>query len=210
MPAYFTLSIQRKTDKLTHDYVEKMYSAIIASGYPYKSGFWFHKDASFPEIIEWNQTKLEKGFRLGSTEHGSHNYMQILFDATMYHEMRGYWMHRDTEIDFHLLIPESDILNFEGGDIFVEELIAPIRKLGVAIWENDLADVIQTSLELDDFYFRISEVQNGKNVMTRPFAIIPKLAITAFDNDYFSGKVITEVGNNGAIISNGNNMDIHL
>lgn len=81
MPAYFSMTTQIRAERLTDSYVEQMYSSIMELGYSFKSGFWFHQDAAYEEIVDWNQKKLEQGFRLGYTEHGSHDYMQILFDA---------------------------------------------------------------------------------------------------------------------------------
>lgn len=64
MPAYFSMTVQRRTDKVTDDYVEQIYSAVIESGFPFKSGYWFHEDAGYDEIVAWNRKKLAQGFQL--------------------------------------------------------------------------------------------------------------------------------------------------
>ncbi len=200
MPAYFTMTIQRKIGQLTDNYVEQVYSTIIEAGYPFKSGFWFHQDAAFDEIVAWNQTKLEQCLQLAFTEHVSQDYKQILFNAPEYNEMRGFWMCSEIDICFNLIIPESDILNCEGGDRVLENKIAPIRAMALKIWEKKLADVIQTSVESDGGYFSINEVLNGINVISHPFAIVPKNVVAKFNDYYFKNKLIS-VGNNGILIN---------
>ena len=210
MPAYFTMSIQRKAGKLADNYVEQVYSTIIEAGYPFKSGFWFHQDATFDEIVKWNQTKLKQGFRFAFTEHVSHDYMQILFSAPEYREMRGFWMYSEAGISFNLIIPEPDVLNCEGGDIVLENKIAPIRAMAIKIWGKELADVIQTSVELDYGYFSINEVLNGKNIIAHPFAIVQKDVVAKFNDTYFTHSKLVCIENNGILIKNGNLLSAYL
>lgn len=201
MPEYFAMTIQRRRNQLTDDYVKLIYESIIESGYPFKSGYWFHEDATYDEIITWNQAKLEQGFQLGYSEHVSHDYMQILFNAPEYEEMRGYWMCNKTDISFNLIIPEYNILNSEGRYTVLEHKIAPIREMAIRIWEEGLADVIQTSMEFDGGYYSTDKVLNGKNIITHPFAIIPREIIIRFGNDYFAEDELIAIGNDGILIN---------
>lgn len=201
MPAYLTLTIQRKTNKLTSDYVKQIYMEIIHSGYPFKSGYWFHENTSFQEIIEWNQTKLKKGFQLGFTEHASNDYMQILFYSTEYSEIRGFWIYDETDITFNLIIPEKDILNHNK---VLENKVAPLRNLSIQIWKKGLADVIQTIVEFDMGYCDIKTILCGEDVTVHPFAIIPENCIEFFDDDYFKEQELLYIENNGVLVNNNN------
>ncbi|WP_125142499.1 hypothetical protein [Clostridium transplantifaecale] len=206
MPAYFSMAVQRRTDKVTDDYVEQIYSAVIESGFPFKSGYWFHEDAGYDEIVAWNRKKLAQGFRLGFTEHVQNDYMQILFNAPAYKEMRGFWMYGKKEVAFDLIIPESDIMSHDKNHLerctASEDKVSPIRAIGAAIWNRGLADVIQTNFELDGGYYSMGKVLGGEKLMAHPFAIIPEDIVVRFGEDYLTGKRITRIGNNGIIIDN--------
>lgn len=206
MPAYFSMVIQRSSNKTSHDYVEQIYSKIVESGYPFKSGFWFHSDATYDEIVKWNQNKLEQGFKLGFTEHGSNDYMQIIFEAPEFSQMRGFWMYNKTDVTFNLLIPEYDILNYEGGNKVLENKIAPIRAIGIQMWEEGLADAIQTNIEFDCGYYSLNEILCGKNLMVHPFAIIHRNVVPKFNSSYFIGKKLESIGNGGVLINSNNNL----
>lgn len=206
MPAYFSMTVQRRTAKVTYDYVEKIYSAVIESGFPFKSGYWFHEDAGYDEIIAWNRKKLEQGFRLGYTEHVQNDYMQILFDAPAYKEMRGFWMYGKKEVAFNLIIPEYDLMIHEKDKEeswkVSEDRISPIRAIGAVMWNRGLADAIQTNFEMDGGYYNINKVLSGEKVMAHPFAVIPEDTAVRFGKDYLAGKRLTRIENNGVIIDN--------
>lgn len=54
MPTYLSITIQSKKENLYSTYVQDIYQTIIDYGDPFQSGYWFHKDATLPEIIRWN------------------------------------------------------------------------------------------------------------------------------------------------------------
>ncbi len=199
MPPYFGMHLQRKTGCLPENYVAQIYAAIMGFGCPFKSGYGngFHEVATYEEIVSWNQTKLQQGFKLGRTEHCRNDYMQILFDSQVFSEMRGFWSYDESEISFSLIIPEYDILYCDGNSKEREARISYLRMLGIRIWETGLVNVIQTSLEIDGYY-NMDRVLAGENVMTRPFAIIPRDALKHFKNTYFEGMV--DVVNNGVLL----------
>lgn len=200
MPAYFSMTIQMRAEQLTNSYVMQMYSSIIEFGYSFKGGYWFHEDATYAEIVDWNQRKLDQGFRLGDTEHGSHDYMHILFDAKEYEVMRGFWMYMGDEVAFELIVPECEVLNFEGGWAIRQDKIEPLQKLGVHIWGKGLADAIQTSFEGDGGCYNLVHVLKQEKIMIHPFAIISADIAAGFDSQNFEGKVLSEIGNDGIFI----------
>lgn len=202
------------------DHVRRLYSAIISKGYDFKSGYWAHENATLEEIIRWNQAKLEQGFKLGFTQHVKHDYMQIIFDSR-YSELRGFWTFSPEQIEFDLIIPERDVLKYSNDSIvsdpgaaleiikhdrdfiyFKENEIMPMMELSKSIWQENLVDVIQTSIEFDGGCFGLEKILLGNELSINPFAIIDKSVFTRFPSDYFSGYKISGIGDNGVFLSN--------
>ena len=202
MPAYFSMTLHFENKRLNSNFVRTLYSKIISCGFDFKSGYWFHENAKLEEIINWNQKLLEQGFRLGYTQHVRNDYIQILFSSEIYSELRGFWMYSDSEITFNLIIPEYDILNTEGGDTFISGKINPIRNLALELWKENLADAIQTSLELDCGYSPLEEIFEGINLSVNPFAIINADVYKSFSKDFFFEKIIGTIENKGIFIEN--------
>lgn len=187
-------------NRIKPNFVKEIYSQIIACGFDFKSGYWFHKDANFDEIIEWNQGRLESGFRLGLTQHVKHGYMQILFESKYFSELRGYWIYSDKDVVFNLIVPESDILDCEGGSYFIESKITPMKSLAIKLWESNAVDAIQTNLELDYGYYNLPDILTGKNISVNPFAILPEDAFGLFLDNYFDGRNSHQINNYGMFI----------
>ena len=202
MPAYFSMTLQFENKKLKPYFVEELYSKIISCGFEFKSGYWFHENASLREIIDWNQNLLEQGFELGYDQHVKHDYMQILFDSEMYSEFRGFWMYSDEQITFNLIIPESDILNQEGGNAFVDKKVFPVKGLALFLWESISVDVIQTHLELEGGCFSLAEVSRGENISVSPFAILRGDYFKKFPLKHFEDDILTELKDGGVLIEN--------
>ncbi len=200
MPAYFSMTLSFKNKRIKPNFVNDVYSQIINFGFNFKSGYWFHQDVNLNEIIEWNQQLLEKGFKLGYTQHVKHDYMQILFETVFYSELRGFWMYSDKEVIFNLLVPEADILNCEGGRYFTDIKIIPLKKLATKLWESNIVDAIQTSVELDLGYHSLSDILIGKNISINPFAILSENSFSCFSNNYFNGKHLLKINNGGLIV----------
>lgn len=199
MPAYFSMTIQMRAERLTDRYVEQLYSSIMELGYSFKSGFWFHENAAYAEIVDWNQKKLEQGFELGYTEDGSHDYMQILFNAKEFKEMRGFWMHMGDELAFELIVPEYDVFDFTDGGIINWDKMESLQKIGIHIWEKGLADAIQTSFECGEGC-NLSFVLNRKKMAIDSFAIISADTAAGFHDKFFEGKTLSKIGNDGVLI----------
>lgn len=200
MPAYFSMTMQFEKKRVHPGFVKEVYSQIISCGFGFKSGYWFHEEATLDEIIDWNQRLLEKGFTLGFTQHVKHDYMQILFTTEHYSEMRGFWIHSSDEVVFHIIVPESSILNCEGGLYFIESKVAPVINLAIKLWESGIVDAIQTSLELDEGCFCLSDALTGKNVSVSPFAVLPEKAFEQFSDGYFSKMNLCKILKNGLFI----------
>ena len=81
MPVYFNLSLEFERENLYPDFMEDFFELLEQTGL-----------LNF--IKSSNQTKLEKDFQLGFTEHYSHDYKQVLYSFRGYSEVRGFWMHQ--------------------------------------------------------------------------------------------------------------------
>lgn len=193
-----TMLFERK--RIKPNFVKEVYSQIIANGFNFKSGYWFHKKANIDEIIEWNQKLLDNGFKLSYTQHVKHDYMQILFESKLYSELRGFWIYSDEEVTFNLIVPESDILNCEGGSHFIRSKLDPLKKLATNLWDCKIVDVIQTSVELDEGYYPLSNVQKGDNISVNPFAILSESTFSIFPNNYFDNMSSYRISNSGVFI----------
>lgn len=209
MPAYFSMTLLFENSRLKPNFVYELYSQIISNGFTFKSGYWFHKNAKLNEITEWNQKLLDSGFQLGFTQHVRNDYMQILFKTEHYSELRGFWTYSGEGIAFNLIIPEHDILNCEGGDVFIDTKIHPMKQLALMLWKSNCIDAIQTNVELDEGYYHLKDIKSGKNISVNPFAIINQNVFNCFSNDYFKDKNILEI-DNGMFIENDRTILYHF
>ena len=210
MPAYFSMTIHFEHKRIEPDFVREIYSQIMSNGFGFKSGFWFHRDANLDEIIKWNQKLLEKGFKLGFTQHVKHDYMQILFLTNHYSELRGYWHYSDKEVTFSLIVPEGDILNCEGGSFFLKDKVMPLKKLAIKLWEQGMVDAIQTNVELEDGSYALSDILSGKDISANPYAILSEKAYKKFSTDYFKQMKLNKIKNNGVIIETDGTIELNF
>ena len=94
MPCYFSMDLVFRRKDLCPTFVAGFHDALTQAGLPFRSGFWGCEGSTLPEIIAWNQGKLEDDFRLGFTEHYAHGYRQVLFDCGGFSEVRGFWQNQ--------------------------------------------------------------------------------------------------------------------
>jgi len=200
MPAYFSLEILFSKDRIKPNFVKNIYSIIIESGFIFKSGYWFLENSSFDEIINWNQDKLNSHFRLRTNQNYKEGYMQIMFDSHLFDEFRGFWMYRDNDIAFNIIIPESEIMEFEGGSFFLEDKILVIKKLAESLWQSKLVDAIQTSLELEENFYDLKDINSGMGINITPFAILPNATFLKYYKDHSIDKEILKIQNEGLLI----------
>ena len=199
MPAYHSVRFLFNQDVIYPNFVEDIYSAFFKNGIEFKSGFWFHKDASLQEIIDWNQRLLEKKFKLGYTQHVKHDYMQLLIDTKEFKEMRLFWLYHEKEFELSQIIPEDDIVNYGNSWKFHKDKLQVIIDIAKNVWSTGLVTLVQSHLE-EGCGISLSEVLSGHNPSIIPFCIAKN---ELFDN--FSGKLpdkleIKSVSNSGTLI----------
>ena len=201
MPAYFSMTLQFEKKRLHPHFVKNIYASIIKCGFAFKSGYWYHEDASLEEITAWNQERLEQNFELGMSQHGKHDYMQAVFDADIFSEFRTFWMCPESEIFFEIIIPEDEILD-EQGRMFAYnmEKIYPIKALAQELWSSCGVDAIQTSLEESGGAYELDAVKLGKEVILAPFAIIKTEDFAMFPQSYFKDEEISMIQNDGVLV----------
>jgi hypothetical protein len=174
MPAYFTMEVAFKKNALYECFVRDVYDIFSQSGFKFKCGFWYGKDMSMEQIIEWNQKHLQNKFELGFTEQVKHDYKQILLDTDIYSELRLYWIYTNERIYLHLIVPEFDVRTYEGHYYFVEDKIRPLLLIACNVWDTGLTSTIQSYLELDEGGVDIEELEQGQLPQIHPFCIIDK------------------------------------
>lgn len=177
MPAYFSIKFEVKKDRGA---ISSFCKALIQSGLAFKSGFWGFEDDSFDDIIAWNQEKLDDNFKLGLTEHHSHDYKQMLFDFSDFSEVRLYVLNdqQSNTFSFSLIVPENDLVKFkrENDGTYsreretekMERLVSVAKKM----WGSTDIVSVQTGWEFSDFPPSADEISKGAKPQAEPFCII--------------------------------------
>jgi hypothetical protein len=163
---------------LHKNFVNQVYGIFFSNGFTFKQEY-FEENITLEEIIEWNQSKLEKKFELGLTQNFKHDYKQICFTRDGYEHLRAFWSFLNNEISLTFITPEYDVLgndNFLDGNFhFLFYKLEPIIELSKDIWEQTEVTAIQTSLESDVGVTGLSELLSGKEKpLVHPFALIKK------------------------------------
>jgi hypothetical protein len=196
MPAYFSLVVSFDKIRLYPNFVKDIYNIMFENGFGFKSGYWNSENDNLEKIISWNQKLLEKGFRLGYKQNVKNDYKQVLFNTDLYSELRAYWLCYKDEIIFRIIILEADMLEYEGGNFFIEEKLDPIKNLAKSIWNSGTIDLIQTCLEEDE-NISLSEFLTGTFPHTYPFSIAKKSLLFIDNNKYET----VDIKNDGIFIS---------
>lgn len=153
MPAYFSISVQFERKELYPSFVKDLYSVLENAGLKFKSGYKWCEKENLNEITEWNRKLLEQNFRLGFTEHYTHDYKQVLFDHGDYSEIRGFFLNnypQDNLFVFEIIVPESDIMEAEGSGVFIKEKIEEWTGIAKEIWTFEPVRAIQMGPEDSD------------------------------------------------------------
>lgn len=202
MPAYFTMEVAFKKNALYECFVRDVYDIFYQFGFKFKCGFWYGKDMSFEQIIDWNQKHLQNKFELGFAEHVKHDYKQILLDTDIYSELRLYWIYSKDRIYLHVIVPESDVRTYayEGHYYFVEDKIRPLLLVACNVWDTGLAVTIQSYLELDEGGLDIEELEQGQLPQIHPFCIIDKNLNQGIDLKLKSDFIYNNLSNDGILI----------
>lgn len=200
MPEYFNISFQFERKDIYKTFVKDFYSILEKVGMKFKSGYWGSEDDTLEEMCAYNQKKLEENFKLGFTEHYSHNFKQVLFEFGQYSHVRGFWMNRYPEentFSFEIVIPESEILVKElweeGIVIFQKEKIEALLQFAKKIWKFSYIRTIQTGLEGYDASTGITALMNGILPNVTPFCIVEE-TYNCFDNEEYEVERIFRSG----------------
>ena len=183
MPAYFSLIVSIKKEKLTDNLFKDFVSLLIDNGFKYLGGIREYENASLPDIIDWNTDLLSKDFELGCSEDASADYRQIVWKYRRFSSVRLYIYNakEDDYFTFNLLIPESEVTKYDwdgGRPFFRRSVTQGLKNLALKIFQSGLAETIQTGLEEDED-IAPSDIQAGEMPSVNPFAVIPASCNTA-------------------------------
>ena len=174
MPCYFSMDLVFRRKDLCPTFVAGFHDALTQAGLPFRSGFWGCEGSTLPEIIVWNQGKLEDDFRLGFTEHYAHGYRQVLFDCGGFSEVRGFWQNQcpgAEQFSFYIIVPEDDMLT-DGWQLpFLVHRVRHWAAVAERLW-NAFPPIrsIQTGLEASP---PAADLDRGQAPQVLPFAILP-------------------------------------
>lgn len=175
MPAYFNISLQFCRKDLYPDFTIDFQNALNRAGLPFHRGVWNGENDSLEDILCHNQRLLQNNFKLGFTEHYTHDYKQMLFISDIYSEIRGFWMNqypKKNEYSFELLIPEDDILTGFCPLLFEPSLTDKLIAFAQQLWEFPPVTAIQTGLEENSSTVSASDIAYGTLPNITPFAVI--------------------------------------
>lgn len=174
MPCYFSMDLVFRRKDLCPTFVAGFHDALTQAGLAFRSGFWGCEGSTLPEIIAWNQGKLEDDFRLGFTEHYAHGYRQVLFDCGGFSEVRGFWQNQcpgAEQFSFYIIVPEDDMLT-DGWQLpFLVPRVRHWAAVAERLW-NAFPPIrsIQTGLEASP---PAADLDRGQAPQVLPFAILP-------------------------------------
>lgn len=178
MPAYFSITFElNKSSTAIGDF----FDALGKSGLKFKSGFWGFENDTLEDITKWNQSKLDEDFKLGLTEHYSHNYKQALFDYSNFTEVRVFILNNagESTFFFHLIIPEDDFVEFreENGQNIERRLqkrMDCLKQLAKNVWTYSSILTIQTAWECSSGTIKYDKIAPSYPPQVEPFSIIPQ------------------------------------
>lgn len=200
MPAYFNLTVQFLRQDLKPLFVKEFHQVLEQAGLHFKCGCWNAEADSQEAIMEWNQNLLEQDFDLGETESYLNDYKQVLFQYGGYREVRGFWMNRypeDENFSFEIIVPESEVLELTDTTFFNESRIRGWVECARIIWLFEPVKSIQTGLELSDAPTGTKEMEQGREPLAFPFAVIGGQLSGVVDRNFYK---IKEVERGGIIV----------
>lgn len=202
MPAYFSLIVSVKKEKLTDNLFGDFVSLLTDSGFKYVGGLRDYENAPLSDIIDWNTDLLSKDFELEYSEDVSADYRQIVWKHRRFSSVRLFVCNskEDDYFTLNLIIPESEVTKFNwdsGRPFFRRSVTQGLKNLAVKIYESGIAETIQTGLEEDE-EVSPSDIQAGEMPSVNPFAIIPASYNAAGFGDSIKTKT---VGGNAILIT---------
>ena len=175
MPAYFDISLQFPRTELHPGFLAEFDAALERAGLKFRAGYWEDAGLSQAEIAAWNQKKLESNFVLGMKTHVSQDYKQTLYEFKGYQEVRSFWINQHPEegvFSCFIIIPEDEVLTFEGSDLFQQARAAELLELAQKLWQFPAVKAIQTGLEFSDGPVGLNALRAGVTPCVEPFAIL--------------------------------------
>ena len=171
MPAYF--SVEFHYTKKDIGRISKIYNALLVCGLRFKSGCYEAENDSWNDIITWNQNKLDDDFELGYEEDCIHDYKQMWFDFYDFSEVRLFILnvHGATEISFHLIVPEADLI---GENTLQTDKMKLLEQLAIDMWRQGGICSIQVGWEGSECGISREEMINGIKPIAEPFAVVPR------------------------------------
>lgn len=192
MPAYFSIIVSIKKEKLTYNLFKEFVTLLTDNGFRFLGGIREYENASLSDIIDWNTNLLSKDFELGSTEDASMDYRQIVWKYRRFSAVRLFICNskEDDYFTINLVIPESEATKFNWGSgkpFFRRSVTQGLKNLALKLFKSGIAETIQTCLEEDE---EVSPEDTEAGVMpsVNPFAIIPASYSTAGYGDNIKTK----------------------
>ena len=178
MPAYFDLSLQFLRADLYDGFTADFDAALERAGLAFQAGYWNAEGCTREEIAAWNQQRLTADFRLGCTEHYTHDYKQTLYRFAPYSHVRGFWMNQypdGGQFNYSIIIPEGEVVDKGNYTIFLPGRAAQLRELAEKLWQFPAVKAIQTGMEEDD-HTKLRMLRKGVPACARhPGARLPPL-----------------------------------
>lgn len=183
MPAYFSIIVSIKKEKLTYNLFKDFVTLLTDNGFKFLGGIREYEDASLSDIIDWNTNLLSKDFELGSTEDASMDYRQIVWKYRRFSAVRLFICNskEDDYFTINLVIPESEATKFNwdsGKSFFRRSVTQGLKNLALKLFKSGIAETIQTCLEEDE-EVSPADMEAGVMPSVNPFAIIPSSYSTA-------------------------------
>lgn len=192
MPAYFSLIVSVKKERLTDHSFGDFVSLLTDNGFKYLGGIREYESASLTDIIAWNADLLSRDFELGSTEDASMDYRQIVWKYRRFSAVRLFICNskEDDYFTINLVIPESEATKFNwdsGKPFFRRSVTQGLKNLALKLFKSGIAETIQTCLEEDE-EVSPADMEAGVMPSVNPFAIIPASYSTAGYGDNIKTK----------------------
>lgn len=171
LPPYFSVEFSFDSKEIYPNFVNDIYGVFFNNHFTFKHSY--DKDnCSIDQIINWNQSNLEKevthAFTLVTEVP---YYKQIILENEWYREVRLFWMYLRSEIRLILITPENEVLG--NNERFIPSKIAPFLHISKKVWELTNVSAIQTSLECDGGTTMLYKLQNRQEQLrVRAFAIV--------------------------------------
>lgn len=187
----YWIEIMVSVEKIEPSLVEGLYQTIMDMGFNFKGGFRNSAGRDLDVLAKETQAMLL-----------DHRYWkdllerQVVFESKQIREMRGIWNQFTSEVRLVLLICQ-DSLSEEDADWQIRQL----KDLAAAVWERNRINAVQTHLAADDRGFNLTSIEQGRDILFRPFAIISRDAWLRYAPGYFGNCNVAALKRDGMMVS---------